>query len=894
MVFPELTIPSEFVNELVGFSSQNDMYIIGGTHYKKGDKGFLSVCPIVTPNDGVLETEKITPAPFEKSSFQEEKEGAISGHWIQLFHGTKIGDFAVLICLDYIDDDLRVDLGKDMLDFLIVSAFNKQSNEFFYSMHSDVQRSSNGLYIIYSNTYSKEFDGEGRSALFAFVEDCYKTEFQEKGRSNLNPPNKIYEFTEDKSFCIFELDITHKKPYISKNVYTDSNVKVVEEDNSQMDDRYRFLNAIGANEDRYKFIDTFYVKPNEYDEMDELLNKDNVLVITGDPGIGKTYTAVHFLQKYFHMGYNPIWFNGWAKEDRDKQKEHLLTFEPQDGDIVYIEDPFGRTVFENREELKTIFSNLIQRFRTCKAKLIITSRTEVFKQFEKDVVNTEYLESLKKEMNVRKPSYNESELKKIAKQYIESYTDWKNKKENISIVMRGISQRRLISPLMIYNLVMNNASSNCPNLLKEAIDNAKTTDLVRQFADEIKLLSCPAKILLYLVLLSGFKGVAYSREMFMMCQTALFKKRPFDGSSYNYELREQDHHRIQRRGVNIPVYRFSHPTYEEALITLAEKDATCALIAETCIETSINYNSHIAINLFIRFVDRYPKFVEHQVLGPTLQNFVGFSEYGKLGLITRMLLSKHSVFQETARKIYPINNLIDNLYLDDNDDIRIFFFRLKILSLRKNEIRDVEIDFKRLFTPDRIRKIEPTTLLHYFDLAIGIDEGFINKIECNFQKTEVIKKYILLPTEHDRERLNKLLCNTVFCDIYQDLKKTIPDYFEGKRIKASRSVKIVLRYLLKKEKPKGHVFLDDGAMRAVLRGAKIFPVGVEDVDGSFEYGDIVYLSNKRFPDVLSFVEMSSKDIKKYKGLRSHEIYELAQQIIPTCISRRRQREKPLY
>lgn len=83
-------------------------------------------------------------------------------------------------------------------------------------------------------------------------------------------------------------------------------------------------------------------------------------------------------------------------------------------------------------------------------------------------------------------------------------------------------------------------------------------------------------------------------------------------------------------------------------------------------------------------------------------------------------------------------------------------------------------------------------------------------------------------------------------------------------------------------------------MRAVLRGAKIFPVGVEDVDGSFEYGDIVYLSNKRFPDVLSFVEMSSKDIKKYKGLRSHEIYELAQQIIPTCISRRRQREKPLY
>ena len=893
LVFPELTIPSEFVNELVGFSSQNDMYIIGGTHYKKGNQGYLSVCPIVTPI-GVFETEKITPAPFEKSSFQDKQDGAISGHLVRLFRGTKIGDFAVIICLDYTDDNLRIDLGKDMLDFLIVSAFNQQSDEFFHSMHTDVQRSSDGLYVIYSNTYSKQLKGEGRSALFAFIDDCFKSEFQNNGCSDLNPKNKIYEFSEDKNFCIFELDITHKKPYRSKNGYTETNVKVIEEDNSQMDDRYRFLKAIGVDEDRYKFIDSYYVKPREYQEMCELLERDNVLVITGDPGIGKTYTAVHFLQEYFHRGFNPVWFYGLAKEDRDVQKEQLLTFEPQDRDVVYIEDPFGRTVFENREELKTIFSNLIQRFRSSKAKLIITSRTEVFKKFEKEIVSADNLESFKKELNVRNPSYDDSELMQIAMRYIESYTNWKHKKQYISIVMRGISQKRLISPLMIYNLVMNNANATNSNLLKEAIKNAKTTDLVSLFADEIKILSHPAKILLYTILLYGRKNVAKLRDMFNRCQMDLFERSPFEGSSFAFELRGQENHRIQRLGIQIPVYRFSHPAYEEALIILTENDATCALIAETCIKTILKEDSHVSVDLFKRYINRYPRFVEHLIQEVILQDFINFSRYDILVLSRKMQLSNLSSFKETAKQLYPIEKLIDDLYLDDNDNIKLFFLRLKTLNRRKNEIENIEVDFKRMFTPERIAKIHPTELLHYCDLAVAIDERFMNMIECNFQKANIIKKFIQLPTENSRKRFNELLSGTAYANVYQDLKDNLPDIFKGERIKSKNYADILLRYLLKKERPKGHVFLDDGAMRAVIRGANIYPIGVEGVCGNFDYGDIVYLSNRRYPDVLSFVEMSSEDINKYKGLRSPEIYELAEQIIPTCISKQKHRRRNRY
>lgn len=130
LVFPELTVPSEFVNELVSFSTQNDMIIIGGSHYKKTDVGYISVCPIVTPQ-GVYYTEKIAPAAVEISSFESDTDGAVPGSKVLLFQNTKIGDFAVTICLDYTNDYLRSALDKDNLDFLIVPAFNKQSDEFF-------------------------------------------------------------------------------------------------------------------------------------------------------------------------------------------------------------------------------------------------------------------------------------------------------------------------------------------------------------------------------------------------------------------------------------------------------------------------------------------------------------------------------------------------------------------------------------------------------------------------------------------------------------------------------------------------------------------------------------------------------------------------------------------
>lgn len=883
LVFPELTVPSEFVDELWEFSKQHEMYIVGGTHYKDTGNGYLSICPVVTPY-GVFNTEKNTPSPYETSSLNDGANGAIPGKVIKVFHGSKIGDFAVTICLDYTNDNLRNAINKDVLDFLIVTAFNQRSDDFYFSMHTDVQRSADGLYVCYSNTLSNLLNVEGRSALFAFMDNCYKNEYKDEGLSDLNPPNKIYEFKNNKSYCIFEVDLDHKKPYTSKNGYTETNVRVIEEDNVLMDARYLFQKAIKSTDDKYLYIDKYYVKPKEYDEMYELLENENVLLITGDPGIGKTYTAIKILQDYYHQGYHVTWFYGMAKEDRDEQKEHLLNFEPQEKDIVYLEDPFGRTVFENREELKTLFANWVEKFRACRAKLIITSRAEVFKQFEQEVLSGEKLEAFQKELNIRKPSYSPEDLKRIAGLYIKDFTCWANNDAFVKAIDYSIDNGRLISPLMIYNLVRNHAQQNDLQALKDAIIEAKNKDLVTQFADEIKILSNPAKILLYLVFLYGKTNIARIRKMFAVVQPALYKKSQFEGSSFAFELKRQAGHRIQQLGEQIPVYRFSHPTYEEALIGLAEKDALCALITETCLSAIIEEDSSMAVEIFRRFVTRYPKFLETSLIDVLNLDFNSFSETAKLDLTRRMLLSEYEAFQNTARKIYPIDALIKSL--SDESEGPVFVLKLRMLNRRKDEIGNREIEWKKIFTKKRISGLHPSTFLICYELAHSIDEHIMTKIEINLQKTDVIRKFILLPTELQREKFDDILSHTSYRDIFGDLKNKIPEDIMGERKNKRIYVKILRKYILKKDEPKGEVCLDEGAMRAVTRGAKIYPIGVVEVTGNFENGDIVYLTCKKMNlRILSMVELSSDSITKYKGYHSPEIYEMADMYFSTVISR---------
>lgn len=689
---------------------------------------------------------------------------------------------------------------------------------------------------------------------------------------------------DSESYCIFDLDLKHKKPYLGKNAYSRSNVLVIEEDDGQMEARYQFQKIIGASDDKFKNIDKYYVKPKEYKEMMALLEREHVLVITGDAGIGKTYTAIHFLLEYYKKGYKPTWFYGMAKEDRDAQRTSLLNLEPQEKDVVYVEDPFGRTVFENRDELKTLFANLVERFKSSKSKLIITSREEVFKKFEQEILSGGSLEAYKQELNVRKPSYRKEDLKEIAKHYIKAYTNWSDNPKLVSIVNQGIEEQRLISPLMIYNLVKNHPTPVEDSLLQKAIINVRSTDLVTQFADEIRSLSHPAKILLYMVLLYGRRNIAVIRSMFPTVQLALLEKTKFEGSSFMFELKGQENHRIQRLGERIPVYRFSHPSYEEALIELSEKDSTCALINETCLSEIISYDSSVAAEVFSRFVIRYPSFLEGLIVSVISLDFESLKESTKLDLTRKMLASENRTFVEMAKRMYPVQRLVESIYVED--DLKYFELRIRSLSRRRGELANAKIAWNKVFTKDRISRLHPIIFIECYEIAGSLDDKVMEKIESNLQKADIIRKFILLPNDELRNRFELILSGTSYKGIYQDLKDKIPKDILDARHNKRKYAGVLKKYILLNSKPKGIVYLDKGAMKAVCRGAKLYPVGVVGVAGSFGNGDIIELMQEgKSKPILVMSELSSDVIDRYKGLRSSEIYELEDKLVPTTISR---------
>ena len=74
-------------------------------------------------------------------------------------------------------------------------------------------------------------------------------------------------------------------------------------------------------------------------------------------------------------------------------------------------------------------------------------------------------------------------------------------------------------------------------------------------------------------------------------------------------------------------------------------------------------------------------------------------------------------------------------------------------------------------------------------------------------------------------------------------------------------------------KPKGVLYVNDGAYTALLARKSLLPVGILNIDGSFEEGDVVLIAHENEIIGRGIVNYSSKDLDKIKGLKSSEIPE---------------------
>ena len=142
----------------------------------------------------------------------------------------------------------------------------------------------------------------------------------------------------------------------------------------------KFLEKIGSQRIEYRELEKLYVTPENYSEIENILEDNNIVFIIGDPEIGKTYTAIKLLFDFFKENYELVYIPEESRKEQWRFVRHTTELE---GKAIYLEDPWGKVEFERVESLFKDIGNFIERVKRKRCKVIITSREKVFKEFEK-------------------------------------------------------------------------------------------------------------------------------------------------------------------------------------------------------------------------------------------------------------------------------------------------------------------------------------------------------------------------------------------------------------------------------------------------------------------------------------------------------------------------------
>jgi predicted transcriptional regulator len=349
---------------------------------------------------------------------------------------------------------------------------------------------------------------------------------------------------------------------------------------------FDFVRYIGQEGTRkYEKIDELYVPPTNYEDIKRSLEEDKILFLTGTREYGKTYTAVHLLWEYYkNKGYEPIWFKGAnEKEERRDVRKKFANVEEylKPHNIIYFEDPFGKTEYEvNVDEgiIRNIASIIETVENTEDTYAIITSREEVFKEFEHKIIAEVDLRKYEKKLSVKAPSYDYEKRKEMLLKWAGVMNCKWNEDEDLknTIIDTIKDESKLPTPLNIEQFAISTATKKKleKDELLEKI-NAKSIETARGFAQEIKMMSVGKVIFLSFPFISEHFIVDFVKENYQKLVKELENKEKQTAWEFDRIL---DWFKNDKIDVTYDVYvkrnviRFSHPSYSEALPFLLLED----------------------------------------------------------------------------------------------------------------------------------------------------------------------------------------------------------------------------------------------------------------------------------------------------------------------------------
>jgi predicted amidohydrolase len=865
VILPELSVPSQCISEIQSWSREIGATVIAGSHYHKTNDKYISRCPIIVAGE-VFFTEKITPAPSEKSPF--EGEGIVSGNKIALIRNSPVGNFGVLICSDYLNSDIRRILIKNNIDILCVPACQNKSELYYSRMNIDCEESENGIYILYSNMLYDEF-GDGRSALFGKMDNYWLEQIRAKGLTDINPPHKIFEMKSNQNFVVIEVDLDHKRPYINRTVNSDPNVFFIKTEVATDNLTTQFSKSIAHSDERYKKIVDFFVPPVEYEAILNKLEKHKFVFIVGDPGIGKTYTAARILRHYFDTGYKPIWYTGLEKEERIIQRQILENFEPRNNEVIYFEDPFGRTAFEKRDAIYQIFGPLVDRLVNVDARIIVTSRREIFERFTQESLSSKDYEKFKEEMSVIKPSYDSSALIKIMKCLASNKCKWLLNNNCVLEVEKAIRNKYLPTPFAIRNFVFATENVTSLEILNEMIYRRKHETAVT-FAIEFQSCTASTKLSLILIYLFGFKEQHLLVRWFNLIAIKLGLVEGGAGSvTFMQEIRLQMGYRVEQFGNNRRGLRFTHPIYEEAFTEIAQNDQETEKLLLAAIEVVSKNNFDITLNSISRNHVKYPQMTAN--LFKKLAEYCDedFDKTIKIGsqLVALYMRTKQVAFRNLIEDLCSYQEIVQYINKRNkigpiNEALR-FAFNYRLIIKNQKNLMTSEIDWSRLFYKmNHNKNFYVTSTLEWAKL---INPNVVNEYINTISFSTLCSRCVTLVPE-ERKRLLNLLKGTDIYDQFSDFLK----------LNGTRYTWYSHReFLIELAKPNAALIIDNGAVKAIQNRMNLLPSGIVNVIGSFNQGDIINIIDNNNQNIgAGVIEYDSEDVRNIRGHHSNQILEI--------------------
>lgn len=356
--------------------------------------------------------------------------------------------------------------------------------------------------------------------------------------------------------------------------------------------------SIGNPRDRYYNLPLLYVPPREYPQIKELLETRHFVLILGDPQIGKTYTALHLLYHYYQEGHRPIWESIRDTEVRDPlfarlqgprfDIEHYVQTRLAGRNVVYLEDPWGKIEFDLPEQFTASLDALAQRAGDSKSKLIITSRSSIFRRIQ-ELVGTEFVVSLRATLRYAgdTPSYDDHQRKHLLDNYNAVL-------RNGRPLDKGVAEqvvRKLVAPDGIRQFCQMTSDTDSTTALQQAIDGSSGVE--DQFAMELvgearpHPVGRPHRVALSLLVYASEQSrnfIQANRDGDEVSFRSLFESLviPWRGTPFSpyEEALEAFGDRVVRRaptdeagrGLRGEVLQFSHPVYLEG-VRLALRDS---------------------------------------------------------------------------------------------------------------------------------------------------------------------------------------------------------------------------------------------------------------------------------------------------------------------------------